>query len=107
MPGTWPAYGKDDDGNGTSSPFDIGDAVMAQGRYMCQIAGEVDGWIAQGKVKAPNGATERYLAGYNAGTGTVLSNGGFPSNATDYVVQTRPYADKILVAEPKYAAINR
>ena len=25
MPGTWPGYGRDDDGNGTVSPFDIGD----------------------------------------------------------------------------------
>ena len=107
MPGTWPGYGRDDDGNGTVSPFDIGDAVMAQGRFMCEIAAQVDGWIAAGKVAAPHGVTELYLAGYNAGPGAVRSNGGFPVDAADYVVQTRPYVDLILANEPRYAAVNR
>lgn len=35
MPGTWPSWGRDDDGNGRVSPFDPGDAIMAQGRFMC------------------------------------------------------------------------
>src|SRR5699024_3106820 len=38
MPDTWRTWGKDDDGNGTADPPDIGDAVMAQGRYMCHLA---------------------------------------------------------------------
>lgn len=107
MPYTWPGYGRDDDGNGNASPFDIGDAVMAQGRYLCEIAAQVDGWIAAGKVTAPDGATELYLAGYNAGPGAVLRNGGFPADAADYHVQTRPYVDAILADEPRFAAVNR
>ncbi|MBF6302443.1 M23 family metallopeptidase [Nocardia amamiensis] len=103
MPETWPSYGADDDGNGQVSPFDIGDAVMAQGRYMCAIAAHVDGWIAEGKVHAPNGRTELYLAAYNAGEGAVLHSGGFPTGSTDYVVQTRPYVDKILATVNEYS----
>ena len=34
------------DGNGKVDPYDIGDGVMAQGRYMCAIATTIDGWIA-------------------------------------------------------------
>jgi hypothetical protein len=54
---TWPSYG-DDDGNGQASPFDVGDAIMGQGRYMCAIARKVDTWIDDGRVRAPNGRAE-------------------------------------------------
>lgn len=107
MPGTWATYGKDYDGDGRVDVNSIGDAVMAQGHYMCTIAATIDEWIDDGKVSAPNGRTELYLAGYNAGEGAVLASGGFPTGATDYVVQTRPYADKIIAAEAQYRAINQ
>ncbi|WP_422336488.1 peptidoglycan DD-metalloendopeptidase family protein [Rhodococcus sp. (in: high G+C Gram-positive bacteria)] len=107
MPGTWATYGKDYDGDGRVDINSIGDAVMAQGTYMCTIAKTIDGWIANGSVKAPNGRTELYLAGYNAGEGAVLSSGGFPAGSTDYIVQTRPYADKIITSEAQYRAINK
>ncbi|MEU6191702.1 M23 family metallopeptidase [Nocardia sp. NPDC047038] len=103
MPGTWATYGADDDGNGQASPFDIGDAIMAQGRYMCAIAATVDTWIDEGKVHAPHGRTELYLAAYNAGEGAVLASGGFPTGAADYLTQTRPYVDKILATTPEFS----
>lgn len=106
MPGTWATYGKDYDGDGRVDVNSIGDAVMAQGRYMCDIAKAIDAGIADGRVSAPNGPTELYLAGYNAGEGAVLSSGGFPTGSTDYVVQTRPYADKIIAGEAKYRKQN-
>lgn len=95
MPGTWPTYGRDDDGNGQVSPTDIGDAVMASGRYLCEIAGQVDAGVSAGSITAPRGPVELYLAGYNAGFGAVQRSGGFPTGSPDYEVQTRPYADKI------------
>ena len=107
MPGTWATYGKDYDGDGRVDINSIGDAVMAQGTYMCTIAKTIDGWIADGSVKATNGRTELYLAGYNAGEGAVQSSGGFPTGSTDYIVQTRPYADKIIANEAQYRAINK
>lgn len=106
MPGTWASYGQDYDGDGTVDVNSIGDAVMAQGHYMCTIAATIDGAIADGVVSAPNGRTELYLAGYNAGEGAVLASGGFPTGHTDYVVQTRPYADTIIAAEPQYRAMS-
>ncbi|OZF41287.1 MULTISPECIES: M23 family metallopeptidase [Nocardiaceae] len=105
MPGTWPGYGRDDDGNGSVSPYDIGDAVMAQGRYMCEIAGQVDAGIANGSISAPNGPLELYLAAYNAGFGAVQSSGGFPTGSPDYVNQTRPYADLIQQYATEFASI--
>ncbi|MFD8248120.1 peptidoglycan DD-metalloendopeptidase family protein [Nocardia sp. NPDC059691] len=103
MPGTWAVYGADDDGNGQTSPFDIGDAIMAQGRYMCAIAAAVDSWIDDGKVHAPHGRIELYLAAYNAGEGAVLASGGFPTGAPDYLTQTRPYVEKILAATDEFS----
>lgn len=105
MPGTWPGYGRDDDGNGNASPYDIGDAVMAQGRYMCEIADQVDAGISGGSISAPNGPVELYLAAYNAGFGAVQSSGGFPTGSPDYVNQTRPYADQIAQYAVDYASI--
>jgi hypothetical protein len=106
MPGTWDTYGKDYDGDGRIDINSIGDAVMTQGDYMCTIAKTIDAAIADGSVKAPNGPTELYLAGYNAGEGSVLREGGFPTSHNDYIVQTRPYADKIIANEAKFRAIN-
>ncbi|WP_374116518.1 peptidoglycan DD-metalloendopeptidase family protein [Hoyosella sp. YIM 151337] len=113
IPTTWASWGRtvDDNGNPTGPPGSgnvnaIPDSVMAQGRYMCHIAQTIDAAITDGRVRAPNGAAELYLAGYNAGEGAVLSAGGFPSGG-QYTTETRPYADKILAAEPKYRAMNQ
>ncbi len=90
IPGTWAAYGRDDDGNGTSSPFDIGDAVMAQARYDCAIAKQVEGLSGD--------RLDNTLAGYNAGPGAVLAHGGIPPYA-----ETRAYVTKIkTLAASKY-----
>lgn len=107
---TWATYGAEVDDNGepigppgSGDQDDPADAIMAQGRYMCTIADTIDAAIDDGSVSAPNGREELYLAAYNAGEGAVLQAGGFPSGG-DYTVQTRPYADAILAAEPDYRA---
>lgn len=96
-------YVLDADGNGMASAWDPGDAIIGQGRYMCAIAQKVDSWIAEGKVSAPNGPAELYLAAYNAGEGAVLAAGGFPSGSPDYQIQTRPYVDTILATADQYS----
>jgi cell wall-associated NlpC family hydrolase len=78
MPGTWPSWGRDDDGNGRASPFDIGDAVMAQGRYMCALAAQMSQALAAGRVQGS--LSDLALAAYNAGPGGVLAARGVPSN---------------------------
>jgi cell wall-associated NlpC family hydrolase len=72
MPGTWATWGRDADGNGQASPWDIGDAVTAQGRMMCSLAKKAKGSGYPGDVRA------LALAGYNAGWGRVEQFGGVP-----------------------------
>ncbi|MFE4539656.1 NlpC/P60 family protein [Streptomyces scopuliridis] len=72
MPGTWATWGRDDDGNGETSPWDIGDAVMAQGRMMCSLLRQAKNSGYPGDVRA------LALAGYNAGWGRVEEFGGVP-----------------------------
>ncbi|MGS2804621.1 lytic transglycosylase domain-containing protein [Nocardia sp. MW-W600-9] len=55
-------YVIDADSSGVASVWDDGDAIIGQARYLCDIADHVDAWIEQGKVVAPNGAVELYLA---------------------------------------------
>ncbi|MFE9328261.1 peptidoglycan DD-metalloendopeptidase family protein [Nocardia sp. NPDC052278] len=111
LPGTAASIDPDDgqpyvidaNGNGVASVWEPEDAIIGQGRYMCAIARKVDTWIAEGKVQAPNGRAELYLAAYNAGEGAVLSSGGFPTGSSDYQTQTRPYCDTILATARRFA----
>ncbi|MFD9453448.1 NlpC/P60 family protein [Streptomyces sp. NPDC059985] len=70
--GTWATWGRDADGNGKNSPWDIGDAVMAQGRYMCSLLGDAKSSGYGGDPRA------LALAGYNAGWGRVEEYRGVP-----------------------------
>ncbi|WP_329615727.1 peptidoglycan DD-metalloendopeptidase family protein [Streptomyces brevispora] len=78
MPGTWPSYGRDDDGNDEADPFDAGDAIMAQGRYDCSHADLMAGYLKKGLVRGS--LIDLVLASYNAGAGAVLSAGRVPDN---------------------------
>lgn len=75
MPGTWETWGRDDDGNGKSDPYDVGDAVMAQGRFMCSLVNRAK---KSGIESYPWGPIALALAGYNAGWGRVEEYGGVP-----------------------------
>lgn len=99
MDPTWVVYGKDDDGNGTASQGDIGDAVMAQGRYFCEIARQVDGWIADGSVTGD--PLSLYIASYNAGEFAIKNAGGMPSGG-DYSSETQPYVQRVLSFIPEF-----
>lgn len=92
MPGTWAAYRRDEDSNGTASPFDIVDAVMAQARYDCAVTKTIE--------TVPGDRLDLTLAGYNAGPGAVLAYAGIPPYG-----ETRAYVTKIrTLAATKYAA---
>ena len=98
MPDTWARWGGDLDEDGQDSPFDPGDALRAQARYMCHL---LDTMIASGlggdDALAVIGLA---LAGYNAGPGAVLTYGGVPpyKETQDYV---RTVLDK--ATSPEYA----
>lgn len=72
MPATWTKWGRDSDGNGEVSPWDIGDAVTAQGHLMCSLL------EAANESGYPGGARALALAGYNAGWGAVQRFRGVP-----------------------------
>ncbi len=95
MPGTWTTWGRDADGNGQADPFDPADAIMAQGRYDCALAGEVKG------VDSTVDSTQLALAAYNAGPGAVRAAGGIPA-----IPETQAYVAKIIALAPSYAAVS-
>ncbi|MFE9437048.1 NlpC/P60 family protein [Streptomyces sp. NPDC006640] len=72
LPSTFATWGRDDDGSGEASPWDIGDAVMAQGRMMCSLTRQAKSSGYPGDVRA------LALAGYNAGWGRVQQFKGVP-----------------------------
>jgi len=74
MPATWAQIGRNDAGDGNISPFNPIDAIMAQGRYMCQLAASIqsDPALTRGDVVA------LALAAYNAGLDAVQKYGGIP-----------------------------
>lgn len=94
---TYPSWAKDDDGNGRADPNDIGDAVMAGGRFSCDNAAKIDAAVAKGTVHPPadGGVQKLYAEAYNAGPGAILSAGGEPSGG-DFDTQTRPYGTNVI-----------
>ncbi|WP_420079904.1 peptidoglycan DD-metalloendopeptidase family protein [Streptomyces sp. JL4002] len=98
MPGTWAGWGRDDDGNGQINPFDPGDAIMAQGRYDCALARDVERYKARGIAAGPT--LDLTLAAYNAGPGAVEEYGGIPPYK-----ETQGYVVAIKNAMAKYTAI--
>ncbi|MFP8886794.1 NlpC/P60 family protein [Streptomyces mangrovi] len=95
MPGTWATWGRDADGNGEASPWDIGDAVTAQGRFMCSL-------IKQAKTSGYGGdARALALAGYNAGWGAVEKYRGVPPESFAGG-ETYHYVRTILATMPRF-----
>lgn len=85
LPGTFPAWGHNDDGTGNVSPFNPADAIMAQGRYDCSLAALAQRLISNGA--ASGTVTDLALAAYNAGPGDVEAAHGVPAAAEAYVRQ--------------------
>lgn len=95
-PDTWDQWGGDLDEDGTSSPYDPGDAIRAQARYLCHL---LDTVTAAGPGHADPVATiSLALAAYHAGPAAVLAHRGIPPHARDYVA--RVWA---LATSPDYA----
>ncbi|MGW3483877.1 peptidoglycan DD-metalloendopeptidase family protein [Rhodococcus indonesiensis] len=97
MPATWARWGQDYDGDGTVDPNSVGDAVMAQGHYLCALYDEVGRAHAAGQLTGD--PLELTLASYNAGFGAVRSYRGVPPYA-----ETQHYVATILAGTARYAA---
>ncbi|HEX5496964.1 MAG TPA: NlpC/P60 family protein [Mycobacteriales bacterium] len=80
-PGTWPHWGRDEDGDGVASPFDPADAVPAAARFDCALARQF--------ASIPGDPAALMLAGYNAGPVAVEAAGGIPPfQETQHYVRT-------------------
>ncbi len=90
-PYTFPSWGKDTTGKGYADVHNPSDAIDAQARYDCALAGQVKQLQAAGKIHSAASVTEMALGGYNAGIGAVEAAGGIPQNS-----QTIAYVPKIM-----------
>ncbi|GAA2574343.1 MULTISPECIES: M23 family metallopeptidase [Streptomyces] len=94
----WRTWGKDDDGNGGSSPRDPADAIMALGRRDCSLAGKVTELRTEGRVNGD--LVELTLAAYAAGPDAVTEAGRVPTEA-------KAYLDEVQALIPRYEALDR
>ncbi|MGW7379056.1 M23 family metallopeptidase [Streptomyces sp. NPDC054794] len=83
----WKRWGKDDDGNGRSSPLDRPDAIMALGRQDCALATKVTTLRTDGTVSGD--LVELTLAAYAVGEGEVVKAGRVPASASTYVGEVK------------------
>ncbi|MFF3504544.1 M23 family metallopeptidase [Streptomyces sp. NPDC003247] len=94
----WRTWGKDDDGNGRSSPRDPADAVMALGRQDCSLAGEVTDLRTEGTVTGD--LVDLTLAAYAVGTDAVTEAAGVPAGAKTYLAEVKELL-------PRYEAFDQ
>ncbi|WP_395570555.1 M23 family metallopeptidase [Streptomyces sp. BK79] len=79
----WRAWGRDDDGNGRSSPHDPADAIMALGRQDCALAEQVTQLRTEGRVNGD--LVDLTLAAYASGLEAVRKAGRVPPAAKTYL----------------------
>ena len=86
---TWQSWGGDYDGDGTNSPYDPGDAILAQGHLMCDLVKWVRQNLASGRLHGD--VLDIAWAAYFDGRGGILAAGGVPASglAHDYPQQVR------------------
>ncbi|MGW0085419.1 M23 family metallopeptidase [Streptomyces sp. NPDC003393] len=94
----WKTWGRDDDGNGRSSPRDPVDAIMALGRQDCSLLREVTALRTRGTVDGE--LVDLTLAAYTAGTDAVSRAGRVPATA-------RPFLDAVKARLPQYESLVR
>ncbi|MDX2678306.1 M23 family metallopeptidase [Streptomyces soliscabiei] len=83
----WRTWGKDDDGNGSSSPHDPADAIMALGRQDCSLAGKITDLRTDGTVAGE--LVDLTLAAYAVGTDAVAAAGRVPAAAQTYLTEVK------------------
>ncbi|MFF2848448.1 lytic transglycosylase domain-containing protein [Streptomyces sp. NPDC058001] len=96
-PDIFEKYGKDDDDNDKTSATDAADSIMAQGRYLCELADQAQKMIDSGEVKKtdaegnPTSVLDLALAGYHVGIDEVRKAKGMPqtNDAQGYVFSIR------------------
>ncbi|WP_346012521.1 bifunctional lytic transglycosylase/C40 family peptidase [Streptomyces sp. SID3343] len=93
MPGTWPEWATDGDGDGKTSPWDPDDAIPAAARYDCSLAKYV--------ASVPGDHTNNMLAAYNAGAYRVMQYKGIPP-----YTETQNYVRNIRSLERSFGMVT-
>lgn len=83
----WQRWGKDEDGNGRSSPLDRPDAIMALGRQDCSLAARVTELRTEGTVSGD--LVDLTLAAYAVGEDEVAAAGRVPAGARTYLGEVK------------------
>ncbi|MBU6535504.1 lytic transglycosylase domain-containing protein [Streptomyces mayonensis] len=88
-PDVFERYGEDDDGNDEVSALDAEDSIMAQGRYLCDLADEAQEMLDADE--ATGTVLDLTLAAYEVGMDAVREAGGLPATneAQSYVLAVR------------------
>lgn len=88
-PAVFTKYGQDENDNDKISAFDAADSIMAQGRHLCALAGEVQLLIDNGQ--AIGTVLDLTLAAYDTDLEAVRQAGGIPTTnqSQGYVVGIR------------------
>jgi murein DD-endopeptidase MepM/ murein hydrolase activator NlpD len=94
----WRTWGRDDDGNGHSSPRDPADAIMALGRQDCSLAEKVTELRTEGRVNGD--LVDLTLAAYAEGPEAVTKAGRVPPTAETYLAEVEALV-------PRYEALDR
>jgi len=97
-PDAFTKYGKDDDDNGKTSALDAEDSIMAQGRYLCDLADEAQKMIDANE--ATGSVLDLALAGYDVGMDAVRAAKGVPNTAG-----AQAYVAAIRAQFAKYAGV--
>ncbi|MEU6102078.1 M23 family metallopeptidase [Streptomyces flaveolus] len=98
----WKTWGRDDDGNGNSSPHDAVDAIMALGRQDCSLAEQVTALRTKGAVSGD--VADLTLAAYTAGVPEVGKAGKVPVSARAFVLEVEkrlPRYDALVLRNPE------
>ncbi|MEU9731296.1 lytic transglycosylase domain-containing protein [Streptomyces sp. NPDC048002] len=93
-PDIFTQYGEDDDDNDKVSALDAEDSIMAQGRYMCDLAEEAQQMVDNGEIiqgETTNSVLDLALAAYHVGMDAVRAAKGVPNTneAQGYVLAVR------------------
>lgn len=76
-PAVFDEFGEDEDDSDKVSALDAPDSIMAQGRYLCSLAKEVQGLLDSGQ--AIGSVLDLTLVAYDAGVQAVREAGGIPA----------------------------
>lgn len=95
---SWKKWGRDEDGNGTSTPLDKADAIMALGRQDCSLSKRMTTLRTKGAVNGD--LADLTLAAYAVGVDEVAEAGKVPSSAHLFVTEVKKRL-------PQYSALVR